>query len=254
MARRLILYIYLIYAVLFASVAVLAGNGNDARSRGLYETKKADGMEFQALQIRDGKVSPVDAGQVFKEGDKIKFRFSLNFDCYVYVVNVTPSGSIKILYPNTAGQEILTAGREYDAPRGLDGFNFDAEKGTEIIQVYMSGIPLAKLEYAIRYTNKTLESPELTNSNMVASRSISVGRMKGGVTTSISALPKFEDDGLASRTVTLSPGKSKQKKNVVTVAPSEPAPAVPVSMRTEPSVNRLRSQEVAVFEVRLNHQ
>lgn len=254
MARRLIIYIYLIYAVLFASVAVLAGDGNDARSRGLYESKKADGMEFQALQIRNGKVSAVDPGQVFKQGDEIKFRFSLNFDCYVYVVNVTPSGSIKILYPNTSGQEMLSAGREYDAPRGLDGFKFDGEKGTEIIQVYMSRTPLAKLEYAIRYTNNTLESPELTNSNVVASRSVSVGRAKGGVNTNVSTLPKFEDDGLASRTVTLSPGKSSQKKNVVTVAPSEPPQAVPVSMRTEPSINRLRNQEVAVFEVRLNHQ
>ncbi|MBC7797587.1 MAG: DUF4384 domain-containing protein, partial [Pyrinomonadaceae bacterium] len=48
---------------------------------------------------RNGKIAFVSPNSLFRSGDKIRLRFETNFNGYLAIVNVGPSGDLKLLFP-----------------------------------------------------------------------------------------------------------------------------------------------------------
>src|SRR5438270_943087 len=70
-----------------------------ARARGLFVKKQADAMSILVLKREGDTLVPVDPSTAFKAGDQIKIQFQSNFEGYIYVVNIAPSGKRRVLVP-----------------------------------------------------------------------------------------------------------------------------------------------------------
>src|SRR5713226_8876685 len=69
------------------------------RARGLFISKRSDAMSIIVYKSDGGSLVPVDPSSQFKAHDLIKLQFQSNFDGYVYVVNIAPSGKRCVLFP-----------------------------------------------------------------------------------------------------------------------------------------------------------
>ena len=70
----------------------------EARTRALLvkvDKGEVDGLKIGVKKIENKTLVAVDPAAEFKAGDSIKVSFESNFDGYVYLVNVTPSGKIE---------------------------------------------------------------------------------------------------------------------------------------------------------------
>ncbi len=106
------------------------------RARGLFVNKRSDAMQIIVYKNDGGSLVPVDPSSQFKAGDQIKLQFQSNFDGYVYVVNIAPSGKRCVLFPYPdAADNAVRSDEKYDIPPGGDAIEFDEEKGTEVLQV-----------------------------------------------------------------------------------------------------------------------
>src|SRR5580765_3893719 len=122
-----------------------------SRARGLFIHKTSDAMSILVLKVADGTLIPVDPSTEFKAGDQIKIQFQSNFEGYIYVVNIAPSGKRRVLFPYTeASNNAVSPDERYDLPPGGDAIEFDAEKGTEVLQVIMSKDRIAYLDAALK--------------------------------------------------------------------------------------------------------
>ncbi|HKV38934.1 MAG TPA: DUF4384 domain-containing protein, partial [Blastocatellia bacterium] len=116
----------------------LQARGIEAR----YDDGSVDGLRVVVLKGQDGRFSPVDPSRQFKKGDEIKIDFESNFDGYVYIVNVTPAGKKKVLFPHAGlASNMVAARQKYELPAGGVMF-FDSETGVEVLQVIMSREPI----------------------------------------------------------------------------------------------------------------
>src|SRR6266850_3954978 len=90
---------------LIATAAAQAGGAKKQteanRARGLFVSKKSDAMSILVQKVDGGLLVPVDPSTEFKAGDQIKIQFQSNFEGYIYVVNIAPSGKRRVLFPYT---------------------------------------------------------------------------------------------------------------------------------------------------------
>ncbi len=226
------------------ALATLAGAQQDQemRTRGLFTSGKSDGMRILILMEQGGTFVPVDPSRDFKQGDRIRVSFESNFDGYVYIVNVMPNGRKRLLFPSAklADSHIIKARQRYNLPS--TSFEFDAEKGTEILQVIMSRTAIKYLEDAV----KNLEG-ELGASASSAAAELSSNTpapKRGGIVTENVAivLPQSGPDKVRTRGIILAPGKDKDQEGSVVAIPDQKG-----------KEGRLKPGEVAVFEIRLRH-
>lgn len=205
------------------------------RARALFIKKRADGMRVEVLQYKGNKLEPVDPSSEFRSGDQIKVRFQSNFRGYVYIINVSPGGKRRLLfpYPGETKNEI-EPDRIYYLPReGV--IEFDEEKGVEVLQVVMSRNRIPFLDAAINSPDG-----ELSGSAASAAAELQNETAQGGIyQTKAVALKEEEAKGIRSRGVILAPGKGKSKSYYV---------AIP-----EEGGSTIKSGEMAVFEIRLKH-
>lgn len=100
---------WLCSALLIAAGAlpVLAQQANGAR--GIYIEGAKPAMRFYVALDRDGHTSNVSAGYSFHSGDRMKFQFDVNKDCYVYVLHRTVDGDVAKVerYSGTRGIEVI---------------------------------------------------------------------------------------------------------------------------------------------------
>jgi hypothetical protein len=220
---------------LIETIEVAHSGEDDAgtRARAMFVKKRTDAMRIEVLQYSGNKLEPVDPGREFKRGDQIKIRFQSNFRGYVYIINVSPGGKRRLLfpYPGETRNEI-EPDRIYYLPReGV--IEFDEEKGVEVLQVVMSRNRIPFLDAAVDNTEGEL-------SGSAASAAAELRGMQGGIyQTKTVALKEEETKGIRSRGVILAPGKGKNKSYYV---------AIP-----EEGGNTIKSGEMAVFEIRLKH-
>src|SRR6516225_6778420 len=104
-APRTIALVSILAAALAAPSLAQKGSAqkSESRSRGIqasYDDGKVDGMRVVVLRNDAGKFTPVDPSRQFKKDDQIKIAFEGNFDGYVYIINVTPHGKKKVLFPH----------------------------------------------------------------------------------------------------------------------------------------------------------
>jgi len=213
-----------------------AQNQTSLRERGIqlredFNTGKVDGMRILVLKSEGGNFVPVDPGRIFTHGDEIRVAFESNFDGYVYVINVSPDGKKRVIFPGTQAansSNVIRARQRIELPR--TSFIFDKEMGTEILQVIMSREPVAVLDAAVKESRGELQSASS------AAAELSANAQRGIVSESASIT------GLRARGVFLAAGKDNDKAgSVVAIADEKRADA------------RLKTGEVASFEIRLQH-
>src|SRR5262249_20160463 len=112
-------------------------------------------------------------------------------------------------------------------------FVFDQETGTEILQVIMSREPIAVFDTAVKSSKGELQSASS------AAAELSANTQRGIVSENVAmVLPQ----GLRARGIFLAQGKDKDKTgSVVAIADDKQ------------SEGKLKSGEVASFEIRLQH-
>jgi hypothetical protein len=241
MKPQIKLAIVLLLALGQFSLPTLAQNRTSLRQRGIqlkedYQSGKVDGMRILVLKSEGGNFLPVDPGRIFQPGDEIRVAFESNFDGYVYVVNVSPGGKKRVIFPGAqaaASSNVIRARQRIELPP--TSFIFDKETGTEILQVIMARQPIAVLDSAVKNSGGELQSA----SSAAAELSGSAGR---GIVSNDGAAVLPQGTGIQARGVFLAPGKDRDKSgSVVAIADDKQ------------SDGRLKPGEVAAFEIRLQH-
>jgi Domain of unknown function (DUF4384) len=211
------------------------------RQRGIqlredYQAGRVDGLRILVLKSEGGNFVPVDPGRVFRQGDEIRVAFESNFDGYVYVVNVSPGGKKRVIFPGrqiSEGSNVIRARQRIELPP--TSFIFDKETGTEILQVIMSRDPVPVLDSAVKESRGELQSAAS------AAGELSADTQRGIVSRNVApVLP--QSSGIRARGVFLAEGRDKDKAgSVVAIADEKQSDA------------RLKPGEVALFEIRLQH-
>ena len=98
-------------------------------------TQGAQRMEIALERLDDGKWNGVDPGLVLAQGDRVRFRFSTNFDGYLYVMNQGTSGKSEWLFPReeTGQDNRVVGGREYSVPSTASVFRISGPAGYEVV-------------------------------------------------------------------------------------------------------------------------
>jgi hypothetical protein len=229
----------LLFASVTASVSAdkrQSQKSNEAtRARGLFISKKSDAMSILVLKVTDGTLVPVDPGSEFNAGDQIKIQFQSNFEGYIYVVNIAPSGKRRLLVPSPeATDNAVHSDERYDFPLGGSAIQFDEEKGIEVLQVIMS-------RDRVPYLDAALKEPEQYLSESAAT---AASELQGGIARKVTPLvPQGEGSSkVRSRDIILAPGKDKDTNGSV------------VAIQDNGSGGKLKSGDIAPFEIRLKHK
>jgi len=106
--------IALIFPIATGVLPVAAQQQNGAR--GIYIEGARPAMRFHVALDRDGHTSNVSADYAFHSGDRMKFQFDVNKDCYVYVLHRTVDGDAAAIkrYAGTRGIEIIREDDRHD--------------------------------------------------------------------------------------------------------------------------------------------
>ncbi|HOT28658.1 MAG TPA: caspase family protein [Candidatus Ozemobacteraceae bacterium] len=81
------------------------------------------------LRTKGGKTT-------FRNREKLVYSFAVSHDCYIFIVGISPDGSVNMLFPNPySGGNHVTAGT-YDLPGPSDSFDFQAQPpfGRDVIK------------------------------------------------------------------------------------------------------------------------
>jgi hypothetical protein len=98
-------------------------------------TQGAHRMEITLERLDNGQWNGVDPGLVLAQGDRVRFRFSANFDGYLYVMNQSTSGKYEQLFPReeTGQDNRIVAGRDYSVPSTASVFRIAGPAGYEVV-------------------------------------------------------------------------------------------------------------------------
>lgn len=214
-------------------------NDNDStRARALFVKKRNDAMRVQFT--KDGR--QVDPADVFKAGDEVQVRYESNFNGYIYMVNITPTGEKRVIFPCSRATAInLVPGQIKTLP-----VNFDEQKGTEILQVIMSRERIDFLENAIK--GDCCENPDKCALSASASSAaaelaaVAAKQQKGGIEVNnlVAVVPDSPQGGIRARGIKLSQG-------------NKGSAYVAIDNKQGTTNGKLEQGNYAVFEIRLNH-
>jgi hypothetical protein len=98
-------------------------------------TQGAQRVEIALERLDSGKWNTVDPGLVLAQGDRVRFRFSANFDGYLYVMNQSTSGTYEQLFPReeTGQDNRVVAGKQYSVPSTASVFRIAGPAGYEVV-------------------------------------------------------------------------------------------------------------------------
>ncbi len=140
-------------AVLVLVVLALAGTGlpgargsQSRTARDLYTSydggqQGLPGVKVSVRLRRDGQERPASIGEQFYSGDRIKLALETNFNGYVAVVNIGPTGNKKLLYPEEE-DAVFPAGGATLPPADDKWIVFDDNPGEEKVVLIFSAAPL----------------------------------------------------------------------------------------------------------------
>jgi hypothetical protein len=179
-----------IVALLAAAVPALAQTGLDAKGIYLDPGDTRPAVKFNVLLDRDGTQKVVPATYSFRDGDRMKFRFELSRDSYIYVIHhsieadparaerytgargieiirdedrASKKESYQLLFPNQAsGQNNLVGAHSLKTVPGTDTgyFRMDEHPGLEKLVVIVSSKPLDMGAYFDPRTGKLRGAPD----------------------------------------------------------------------------------------------
>jgi Domain of unknown function (DUF4384) len=204
-----------------------------------FEQREADGLQVSIYQFSANGIVPVSPSKAFNSRDRFKLRLQANFDGYIYVINVTPGGQNRLLFPRAESRgNNVRAGQYYYVPADND-FQFDDEPGIEVLQILMSRSRVSFLDTALDRAPKKASHIPLDAHGMQSLEQLAgkPSRLRvGGITTRSTPRSKT---GTQTRMLIL----DRKKDSTFLI----------VSGDKEVS-SRLRPGEISVFEVRLNHR
>jgi hypothetical protein len=116
------------------ALTVLAAPGS-AQTKTKTLSVAGNRMEIQVERLSGDKCVSVDPALIFDRGDRVRFRFRTNFDGYLYVTNISTSGSYALLFPrpDTGEQNRIRAGTEYVVPETQTRFRVAGPAGHETL-------------------------------------------------------------------------------------------------------------------------
>jgi hypothetical protein len=223
--------------------------------RGLFVSKKADGVEIKVVTANGALVNPA---QSFREGDRLRVRFRGNFDGHVYFINVTPRGATKALY---GGQVKGDPEREYEVPVELE---FDNEKGVEVLKVVMSPERIPVYEDALRNSGGALGGSAESVAEELNGAAKKPKNQGGKVSENVGIVQPGEGKAARCRGLELSrDGKCQElvlesgqaaRARGLALAPGNRAKNEgTVVAISDKQGTKFKPGEVAVFEIRLKH-
>lgn len=216
-----------------------AGDNDATRARALFVKKRTDAM--RVLFMKEGR--QVDPADIFKAGEEVQVRYESNFSGYIYMVNITPTGEKRVIFPCTRATSVnLVPGQIKTLP-----VNFDDEKGTEVLQVIMSRERIPFLENALK--GDCCEAPEKCALSASASSAaaelaaVAAKQQKGGIEVNniAAVVPEGSQGGIRARGIKLSQGGTKGSAIVA------------IENKAGDNGGKLEQGNYAVFEIRLSH-
>lgn len=86
----------------------------------------------------------IDPGHVLNQGDRVRFRFTADFDGYLYVTNLGTSGRYELLFPtaDTGAENRVEAGKSYLVPATKAQFIVAGPAGHDISYWMVSPRPM----------------------------------------------------------------------------------------------------------------
>ena len=152
-----------------------AGEAGEANARQRFFEPHRSGRDFWAgIRInlvlrRDNpngsgtSIHEVSSREVFRSGDRIRFRVQPNTDGYVYVLSENDGGSATLMFPLTADGPKANKLKAFEiamAPR-TDWLRFDNEPGVEPFRIFFSPKPIDTFEALRKKKDATVGAHEL---------------------------------------------------------------------------------------------
>lgn len=102
-------------------------------------------MTLAVERYENGAWRSVDPSLVFSKNDRVRFRFSSNFDGYLYVMNRSTSGKYELLFPreDTGEQNRVETGKQYVVPATQGWFRITGPAGHDVLYWVVSPLSLS---------------------------------------------------------------------------------------------------------------
>lgn len=129
------------------------------------------GVKFWIERERSGRHEIVPSNTVFRNGDRVKFHFTVNYPAYVAVLNNASTGRVQLLYPYAGTSARVKPSVRQSVPKGEFWFSFDDNPGEERLTFLMSTRPIENLDQFVRKagTRKSSAERDLSPSNSLDS-------------------------------------------------------------------------------------
>lgn len=220
------------------------GDDSGVRTRALFTKKRADAVSIMVL--KDDEV--VDPGRDFKEGEEIQIRLSSNFAGYVYVLNVTPSGKKRLLFPcSRRGDNRVAPWEDNILPSKSGSLAFDSDQGTEVLMVVLSHDRIGYLDDALKSCCPGQTGADCCGHfvcDLADSAAAAAAELAGNVSDEQRAGVVIdrgrENAGVRTRGVTLAAGRDRKRITTYVAVQDQ-------------SGGRLDPGKPAVFYIRLKH-
>jgi hypothetical protein len=98
-------------------------------------TRDGHRMELVLERLDRETWRAIDPGLVLAQGDRVRFKFRTNFDGFLYVMNLSTSGTYEQLFPRqeTGEDNGIAASKEYQVPATSAAFRIAGPAGFETV-------------------------------------------------------------------------------------------------------------------------
>ncbi len=128
----------------FRAVVLLAGAAALAFTLAAAPSSAPRRIEVVLEQWSGQNWKAIDPGRVLRQGDRVRFRFTSDFDGYLYVTNLGTSGRYELLFPtaDTGSENRVEAGKSYLVPATQAQFIVSGPAGHDISYWMISPRPM----------------------------------------------------------------------------------------------------------------
>ena len=245
---------FVITALLTANFSITSAQGKgkgkqeEVRTRAMFVSKKADGLEVKLTNERGDLIDP---GKSFKAGDRVRIGFDSNFKGFVYFINVTPGGVTKVIYSRE-----IEADQSYDLPSKPYAIEFDKEPGTEILKVVLSYERIKSYEDALKNSDGELGKSAANVAAELADNTPKKDPKKPATTKApgeaVGIVTNNNTCG-RERGLVLASGQEARCRGLVLASGNQNKNEGSVVAISDKQGSKLQTGEVAVFELRLKH-
>ena len=136
---------------LAAALCFAAALGSPQTPQTRTMTQAGHRMELVLERLDRDTWRAIDPGLVLAQGDRVRFKFRTNFDGFLYVMNLSTSGTYEQLFPRqeTGQDNAISASKEYQVPATSAAFRIAGPAGYET--VYWLVTPARLSDTAPRY-------------------------------------------------------------------------------------------------------